>query len=82
MISTPRPARCWQEAGLSPEQAGAPVEAPQDELEEGAATKTDLRVLQAEIKSEIGGLGSLLLWSLLGMFVALTGMIVAVVRLT
>ena len=85
MINTLRLAKRWQEAGLSPEQAGAMVEALQDELDEGAATKADLRVLQAEIraeiKSEIGALRSTLLWSLLGMFIALTGVIVAVVRL-
>ena len=86
MINTLRPAKRWREAGLSPEQAGAIVEALQDELDEGAATKADLRVLQAEIraeiKSEIGGLCSTLLWSLLGMFIALTGVIVTVARLT
>jgi hypothetical protein len=86
MINTLRLARRWQEAGLAPEQAGAMVEALQDELDEGAATKADLRVLRAElraeIKSGIGSLRSTLLWSLLGMFIALTGVIIAVPRLT
>ena len=86
MINTLRLAKRWQEAGLSPEQAGAMIEALQDELDDnGAATKADLRVLQAEIRAgiraEIGALRSTLLWSLLGMFIALTGVIVAVVRL-
>ena len=86
MINTLRLAKRWQEAGLSPEQAGAMVEALQDELDEGAATGADLCVLQAEIRAEIksaiGALRSTLPWSLLGTFIALTGVIVAVARLT
>jgi hypothetical protein len=86
MINTLRLARRWQEAGLAPEQAGAMVEALQDELDQGAATKADLRILQAElraeIKGEIGSLRSTLLWALVGMFIALTGVIITVARLT
>jgi hypothetical protein len=86
MINTLRLARRWQEAGLTPAQANAMVEALHDELDEGAATEADLRVLRAEIrseiKSEIGSLRTTLLWSLLGMFIAPTGVIVAVAQLT
>ena len=86
MINTLRLAKRWQEAGLAPEQAGAMVEALRDELDQGAATKADLRILhaelRAEIKSEIGSLRSTLPWLLLGVFIALTGVIVAAPRLT
>ncbi len=86
MINTLRLARRWQEARLAPERAGAMVEALQDELDRGAATKADLRILQAElraeIKSEIGSLRSTLLWLLLGMFIVLTGVVITVPRLT
>ena len=82
MINTLRLARRWQEAGLAPEQAGAMVEALQEELDQGAATKADLRILQAELERAMAHHKTTVLWALVGMFVALTGVIITVARLT
>ena len=50
MIDTLKLARRWREAGGDADKM---VEALADERQEGAATKADLRVLRAELASDI-----------------------------